>query len=85
MILEETRALVNASQVFTVSVLIFVGWIPRYNGASCPHTLGSDLGAELPLSPVPNVIMHGPAPRSLTVAALVQRPSKNKNHASIKA
>ncbi len=76
-ILEETRALVipsesglvEASQVFTVSMLIFVGWIPPFIGASCPHSLGSDFGAGLLPLPVPNVIVHGPAARSLTAAA----------------
>ena len=64
-----------------MSVLIFVDWIPQFIGASCPHSLGTDMGAtKSRLSGTLNV--HGLAARSLTAAAL-RRLSKNKSHAVV--
>ena len=55
---------------------------PPYTGASCPPTLGSDIGAGDP-APVRNVIWHGPAARSLTVAALCGGALKEQKLASV--
>ena len=30
---------------WTVSVLIFVDWVPPFTAASCPHSLGSDVAS----------------------------------------
>ena len=51
-----------------MSVLIFVDWVPRFIGASCPHSLGSDVGGQAEPSLSVTLIMHGPAARSLTAA-----------------
>ena len=70
-----------ATQVFTVSVLIFVGLDIHGTMVRLARILEARTSAEAWPPPVPNVIMHGPAARSLTIAALGGRRSKNKNHA----
>jgi hypothetical protein len=40
------RVRLEASLGFqTVSLLIFVDWLPQFIAASCPHCLGTDMGA----------------------------------------
>src|SRR3954468_9937725 len=60
----------------TVSVLIFVGWVQPFMVASCPHVLGAHVTPAPRGECVRNVIMHGPAARSLSTAADLGRRSQ---------
>jgi hypothetical protein len=75
------------SRCDTVRLLIFVGWpsfaeaseggLPPCMEASCPHGLGSDIGAGLPLRPSTTLSCVGRLARFLTAAALPGVLAKN--------
>lgn len=64
-------------------LLIFVGWIPPCMVASCPHGLGSDFGAGLPLRPSATLSCVGRLARFLTTAGRPGGDGKELNHGGL--